>query len=111
MDDGHVESFNGCFREECLDAQMFFSLDEARKVIEAWRQGYTPPGRTAPLAASALKSTEEPGEGKPIRPESELSAGILGGEAKCPGPLSYELDQVLGGRSRHVDEKVRGEKK
>lgn len=39
-DNGHVESFNGRFREECLDAQMFASLDEARKVIEAWRQDY-----------------------------------------------------------------------
>ncbi len=39
-DNGHVESFNGRFREECLDAQMFSSLEEARKVIEAWRQDY-----------------------------------------------------------------------
>lgn len=37
-DNGHVESFNGHFREECLDAQMFSSLDEARKVIEAYTE-------------------------------------------------------------------------
>ncbi|MEW5773375.1 MAG: integrase core domain-containing protein [Thermodesulfobacteriota bacterium] len=40
MDNGHVESVNGRLREERLDAQVFSTLDEARKVIEAWRQDY-----------------------------------------------------------------------
>lgn len=37
---GQVESFNGRFREDRLDALMFSSLEEARKVIEEWRQDY-----------------------------------------------------------------------
>ena len=35
-----VESFNGRFRDECLNEEVFVSLDEARTVIEHWRQDY-----------------------------------------------------------------------
>src|SRR4051794_41908595 len=37
MQNGSIESFNGRFREECLDQSWFTSLAEARRVIEAWR--------------------------------------------------------------------------
>ncbi len=39
-DNAHVESFNGTFRRECLDAHWFTSLSEAKQVIEAWRREY-----------------------------------------------------------------------
>jgi putative transposase len=39
-DNAHVESFNGTFRAECLDAHWFTSLTEARQLIEAWRREY-----------------------------------------------------------------------
>lgn len=39
-DNGHVESFNGSFRDECLNVHWFDSLDEAKTLIEAWRQDY-----------------------------------------------------------------------
>ena len=32
-----IESFNGRFRDECLNAQVFVSLHVARQKIEAWR--------------------------------------------------------------------------
>ncbi|MDR4460508.1 MAG: IS3 family transposase [Nitrospirales bacterium] len=37
---GSNESFNGTFRRECLDAELFRSLAEARVVIEDWRRRY-----------------------------------------------------------------------
>jgi putative transposase len=40
MRNGSIESFNGRFREECLDQGWFTSLPEARRVIEAWRLDY-----------------------------------------------------------------------
>jgi putative transposase len=40
MQNGSIESFNGRFREECLDQCWFTSLAEARRVIEAWRLDY-----------------------------------------------------------------------
>jgi len=35
-----VESFNGKFRDECLNEHEFITLEEARDIIEAWRQDY-----------------------------------------------------------------------
>ncbi len=39
-DNAFVESFNGRFRDECLDQHWFASLEEARQIIEAWRVDY-----------------------------------------------------------------------
>lgn len=40
MQNGFVESFNGRFRDECLNEHWFTSLAEARRLIEAWRRHY-----------------------------------------------------------------------
>ena len=40
MQNASIESFNGRFREECLDQGWFTSLAEARRIIEAWRLDY-----------------------------------------------------------------------
>lgn len=37
---GHIESFNGRFRAECLDQEWFGALWQAREMIEAWRISY-----------------------------------------------------------------------
>lgn len=39
-DNCFIESFNGRFRDECLDANLFTNLAEAKRVIEEWRQDY-----------------------------------------------------------------------
>jgi len=39
-DNAFAESFNGRFREECLNAYWFLSLDDARLKCEAWRKDY-----------------------------------------------------------------------
>lgn len=36
----YIESFNGRFRDECLNEHWFTSLHHARVVIEAWRREY-----------------------------------------------------------------------
>ena len=36
----YIESFNGRFRDECLNEHWFTSLPHARVVIEAWRREY-----------------------------------------------------------------------
>jgi putative transposase len=35
-----IESFNGKFRDECLNQNWFVSLDDARRIIETWRVDY-----------------------------------------------------------------------
>ena len=37
---GFVESFNGCLRDECLNEHLFPTLASARRIIEAWRTDY-----------------------------------------------------------------------
>lgn len=39
-DNAYIESLNGKFRAECLNANWFLSLDEARRKCEAWRRDY-----------------------------------------------------------------------
>lgn len=36
----HIESFNGRFRDECLNENVFVSLHDARNRIESWREDY-----------------------------------------------------------------------
>jgi putative transposase len=37
---GYCESFNGKLRDELLNGEIFYSLKEARVVIEQWRKHY-----------------------------------------------------------------------
>ena len=39
-ENGHIESFNGKFRDECLSQHWFISLADARAIIEQWRIDY-----------------------------------------------------------------------
>jgi putative transposase len=39
-DNAFIESFNGTFRAECLNAHWFGTRAEAKRLIEAWRQEY-----------------------------------------------------------------------
>ncbi len=70
MQNGHVESFNGRFRDECLNANWFTSLQHAKKTIAEWRRDYnverphsslnyrTPNEFAAKLVSAANKSTK-----------------------------------------------------
>ena len=40
MQNGFIESFNGSFRDECLNETLFSSLSEARQRISAWKEDY-----------------------------------------------------------------------
>ena len=39
-ENGYVESFNARFRDELLDGELFYSLREAKVIIESWRRHY-----------------------------------------------------------------------
>lgn len=39
-DNAFIETFNGSLRDECLNVHWFETLDEARRLIEAWRIEY-----------------------------------------------------------------------
>jgi putative transposase len=60
MQNGYIESFNGKFRDECLNDHWFQTLHQARTAISAWRQDYNEVrphssiGRIAPAQFAAL---------------------------------------------------------
>lgn len=40
VENAYIESFNGRFRDECLNENLFRTIDDARYIIEAWRCDY-----------------------------------------------------------------------
>ena len=63
-----VESFNGRFRDECLNEHLFDTLRDARRIIEAWRIDYntdrphTALGGLSPYAYMRRQSRRRPGD-------------------------------------------------
>lgn len=51
-----MESFNGRFRDECLNSHWFTSLDDARYTIEAWRIDYN---QERPHSSLGYRTPEE----------------------------------------------------
>jgi putative transposase len=37
---GYIESFNGKLRDECLNENLFVNLQEAKRLVETWREEY-----------------------------------------------------------------------
>ena len=78
MQNGHIESFNGRFRDECLNANWFTTLNDARRKIEAWRRDYND-----------------------NRPHSALEYRTPAEFARLAGPLFFPLVSVnTAGRER-----------
>lgn len=63
-----IESFNGRFRDECLNQHWFKNLREAKTIIEAWRKDYNnerPHSSLKYLTPEAFKQTWENDNNKP----------------------------------------------
>ena len=56
MQNGYVESFNGRFRDECLNTNWFVNLEDARRKIEAWRREYN---KERPHSSLAYRTPDE----------------------------------------------------
>jgi putative transposase len=55
-DNAFAKSFNGRVRQECLNGHWFASIEEARAVLEGWREAYN---TDRPHSALGLRSTAE----------------------------------------------------
>jgi transposase InsO family protein len=58
-ENGYVESFNARLRDELLDGEIFYTLCEAKIVIESWRRHYNalaawPPAQLQSAAPATL---------------------------------------------------------
>lgn len=77
MQNGFVESFNGSFRDECLNETLFSSLAEARAQITLWKEDYN---RQTTLIAGqyhARRVRYENGTGKTGRMRPQISPRTL----------------------------------
>lgn len=88
---GSNESFNGTFRRECLDAELFRTVTEARVVIAAWRHlynherphsalGYHPPATAywSPSSRGSVSGGRSGSEPEKSTPTFDSKATIAG---------------------------------
>lgn len=59
IQNAYIESFNSRFRHECLNAEMFHDLDDARRKIERWRRVYNEKRPHSSLGMKTPKEFEE----------------------------------------------------
>jgi transposase InsO family protein len=70
-ENGFIESFNARLRDELLDGEIFYSLKEAKVVIESWRRhyntlrphgslGYKPPAPEVFVPAMSARAAQQP---------------------------------------------------
>ena len=75
-ENGFMESFNARLRDELLDGEIFYSLAEAKIVIESWRRdyntvrphgslGYKPPAPEVFVPAIASRAATQPRPASP----------------------------------------------
>jgi putative transposase len=95
-ENGFIESFNARLRDELLDGEIFYSLAEARIVIESWRRhynterphgslGYKPPAPEVFIPAFAARA----GSATPTSAAARASR-------EANHQLTFALDQSLG---------------
>ena len=73
MQNAFVESFNGTFRDDCLNENWFMDLEDARRIIENWRVDYNE------VRPHSSLDDRTPGEfatraAAPLRPSATLQA-------------------------------------
>jgi hypothetical protein len=76
-----IESFNGKFRDECLNQNWFVDLRHAREMIEAWRVDYN---TVRPHSSLRYLTPEEFAASAATRPASPPHAGRLYGPSVGP---------------------------
>ena len=75
-ENGFIESFNARLRDELLDGEIFYTLAEAKIVVESWRRhfntvrphgslGYKPPAPEVFVPAMTVRATAQPGLATP----------------------------------------------
>ena len=93
MENGYVESFNGRFRDECLNENWFTDLADARAKIALWKQDYN---QTRPHSALGYRTPEEFAKSAAVR-----NCGKDAGYARLENAPRFPLSHSFVG-----DEKV-----
>jgi transposase InsO family protein len=93
VENAFVESFNGKFRDECLNEHWFQSIAEAKQIIEAWRIDY-----------NTVRPHRSLGQLTPAAYAAAACAGSALGRGACSAaaPATSEQIRKLDGLSLSV---------
>ena len=83
VENAYIESFNGKFRDECLNEHWFLDLDHARELIEEWRVDYN---RVRPHSSLDNATPEE---------FARAQAGLRSPTAPCAPPV-HRMNTAAG---------------
>jgi putative transposase len=79
VENGYIESFNGRLRDECLNTELFWSIEDARAKLANWRLDYNfqrPHSALANLAPAVFASQAECGKtGQETEPQTVGNSG------------------------------------
>jgi putative transposase len=75
-ENGVAESFNGKFRDECLNLEVFWGAAHAQLVVERWRRKY---------------NEERPHSALGYRTPAEVAQALSRGNARTYGPAGHQL--------------------
>ncbi|MBL8863645.1 MAG: transposase family protein, partial [Planctomycetes bacterium] len=97
VQNAYVESFKGRFRDACLNQHHFLGLDDARALIEDWRQDYN---RIRPHTSLDGQTPEDfllalAGRMRPARAKPHRQLNLFEEPQTSPG-LSLPLDRQRG---------------
>ncbi len=77
-----IESFNGRFRDECLNENWFLDLGDAREIIEAWRIDYN---TSRPHSSLGYATPEEFASSLQGHAPGEMTTSARHGQNQQPG--------------------------
>jgi putative transposase len=103
-----VESFNNRLRDECLNEHVFGSLTEARRLIEAWREGYN---AVRPHGSLCGRTPEEFARYSARAKDRAEGVALLGGSAPrpdSPQPQNVQKDFSILYSAGRLDRKLAG---
>jgi len=83
-ENGYCESFNARFRDELLNGEVFYPLQEAQIIIEPWRRHYH---TIRPHRALGYRPSARPGNHHPDGPKARHA-------------LTFKLDPLTGAVQR-----------
>jgi putative transposase len=98
MQNAFVESFNGRLRDECLNENVFTTLIEARRIVEAWRIDYNtvrPHGRLGRLPPAVFGATR--------RPEEQRDGTLRSTGGFAPRPVAPSTERAKAEQTQSAD--------
>lgn len=96
-ENGHIESFHDKLRDECLNRELFGTLEEARVIVESWREEYNQErphsalGYLSPNEYMRRQKNRADGGCAPPNPAPLAAAGVRGNSRGAHAPERQKI--------------------